>query len=113
MYKNYSLVFALICMYSGLFWAQEVKLDVLSSGSKIRIGEPLTLTITASYTTSQIKLQWPTTQTNDADPVTVLNSSLLPARMQQQNNITAMLFICYGIRFWCFFITKLANKTFK
>lgn len=87
MYKNYSLFFALICMYSGLLWAQEVKIDVLSSGSKIRIGEPLTLTITASYTTSQIKLQWPTTQTNDADPVTVLNSSLLPARMQQQNNI--------------------------
>lgn len=87
MYKNCALVFALICMFSRLLWAQEVKLDVLLSSSKIRIGEPLTLTITASYNVSHYKLQWPTTQTNDVDPFAVLNSTVLPVLKNQQNYI--------------------------
>jgi hypothetical protein len=87
MYKNCALVFALISMFAEHLWAQEVKLDVLLSSSKIRIGEPLTLTITASYNASQYKLQWPTTQTNDVDPVAVLHSSVFPVRKNQQNYI--------------------------
>lgn len=80
MFKRCCIFISLIVLPIISIWAQEVQLNLSASGSFIRIGEPLTVTITAHYNAAQVNLQWPKMQMADDDPYAVLEVSVFPAR---------------------------------